>query len=87
MRTISDSDIEQRGFQAIDEQLCEGPVHVLSANKPTYVIMTEVHYAELIDAQREAEAAGIQEALDDVATGRVRRVTAQELIDEYDLES
>ncbi len=50
MRTITAAEIEQRGLQAVDEQLCKGPVHVLAGDQPAYVIMTEAHYAELVDA-------------------------------------
>lgn len=87
MRTITAAEIEKRGLQAVDEQLCSGPVHVLADDQPAYVIMTEAHYAELVDAWHEAQQLGIKEALEDVAEGRVRRVTAQQLIDEYGLES
>ena len=51
-----------------------------------YVIMTEAHYEELVEARREAEIAGIREALDDLAAGRVRRVTARQLIEESGLD-
>jgi hypothetical protein len=45
MRTIPAREIKRRGISAVDEQLEEGPVHV---------IMTEAHYAELREAFQDA---------------------------------
>jgi PHD/YefM family antitoxin component YafN of YafNO toxin-antitoxin module len=77
--------VKRRGIGVVDEMIGDGPVHVIRNNRPTYVIMTEAQYEELIEARREAELAGIREALDDAAAGRVRRVTARQLIDEFEL--
>ncbi len=48
--------------------------------------MNEAHYRDLVEAQQEAFLAGVRESLEDLKAGRVRRSTAQGLIDEYGLE-
>lgn len=85
MRTIPAREIKRRGISAVDEPLKEGPVHVIKNDWPRYVIMGDAHYAELVEAQVKAEVARIRDLLADVATGRVRRVTAQQLVEEYSL--
>jgi hypothetical protein len=47
--------------------------------------MSVAHYEMMVEAQHEAEIAGIREALADVTARRVRRVTAQQLIEESSL--
>jgi PHD/YefM family antitoxin component YafN of YafNO toxin-antitoxin module len=86
MRTIPAREIKRCGISVVDKILEEGPVHVIKNDRPSYVIMTEAHYAELVDAFEEATAAGIREALEDVRAGRARVTTAEELIREFGLE-
>lgn len=86
MRTIPAREIKRRGISAVDDALKNGPVHVIKNDQPSYVILNEEHYRELVEAQQEAYHAGIRGALDDVKAGRTRHVTAQQLIDELKLE-
>jgi PHD/YefM family antitoxin component YafN of YafNO toxin-antitoxin module len=87
MRTIPAREIKRRGISAVDEELEKGPIHVIKNDEPRYVIMSESHYAELVDAYQEAHVARVKESLEDVKAGRVRRWgSAQELIDELELE-
>ena len=86
MRTIPAREFKRRGIGAVDEMIDEGPVHVIRNDRPVYVIMTEAQYEELVQSRREAELGGIREALDDVNAGSVRRVTAQQLIEETGLD-
>jgi hypothetical protein len=85
MRTIPAREIKRRGICAVDEALKEGPVHVIKNDRPCYVIMDEAHYQELVEAQEEAHVVRVKAALEDVAAGRVRQVTAEQLIAEYGL--
>jgi PHD/YefM family antitoxin component YafN of YafNO toxin-antitoxin module len=85
IRTIPAREVKRRGIGVVDEMIGDGPVHVIRNDRPAYVIMTEAQYEGLIEARREAEIAGVREALDDLAAGRVRRVTARQLIDEFEL--
>ncbi|HEY7036840.1 MAG TPA: type II toxin-antitoxin system Phd/YefM family antitoxin [Thermomicrobiales bacterium] len=81
MNTIPAQEIKQRGISAVDELLERGPVHVISRNRPKYVVMDEAQYQELIEDQEEAVVARVRASLEDVAAGRVRRFTnAQELV-------
>jgi PHD/YefM family antitoxin component YafN of YafNO toxin-antitoxin module len=73
IRTVPAREIKRRGLGMLDADLSDGPVHVIKNDEPTYVVMSEAHYARLLVAQREADVAGIREALDDVAAGRVTR--------------
>ena len=46
--TIPAQEIKRRGISAVDEALRSGPVHVVSRNRPRYVILSEEQYQELI---------------------------------------
>ena len=87
MRTIAAKEIKRRGISAADSQLQEGPVHVIKDDQPAYVIMDEAQYEELLAAQAEAEIARVKASLEDLRAGRKRRATAQQLIDEHDLDA
>ena len=86
MRTIAAREIKRRGISAVDDDLKDGPVHVIRNDRPSYVILDEDQYRELIEAAETAAIARIKAGLEDVQAGRARPVTAQELIDELDLE-
>ncbi|CAN5184974.1 MAG: prevent-host-death protein [Chloroflexia bacterium] len=86
MRTIPAREIKRRGISAVDEDLVEGPIHVIKNDTPTYVIMSEAHYADLVEGYREAYVARVKASLEDVEAGRFTRGTAQDLIDELGLE-
>jgi PHD/YefM family antitoxin component YafN of YafNO toxin-antitoxin module len=73
LRTIPASEIKRRGISAVDEMLCEGAVHVIKNDRPSYVILSEEDFAELVEAQEAAYIARVKESLEDVAAGRVTR--------------
>ena len=84
-RTIPATEIRRRGFSAVDKALKRGPLHVLKDNEPVYVIMAEDQFRELSDRYRKSYISRIRRSLKDVKAERVRRVTAQTLIDELGL--
>lgn len=86
MRTIRAREIKRRSIGAVDEAVRDGPVHVIRSDEPRYVIMTEEHYQELVEGYHEAYVARAKSALEDARAGRVRNVTADQLIAEMDLE-
>ncbi len=86
MKTIPARDIKRRGISAVDKALKEGPVHVIKNDQPTYVILDEEQYQKLLEKQEKAYLARVKASLKDLKAGRVRRATAQKLIDELDLE-
>lgn len=86
LRTLPAREIKRRGIAAVDQALEGGPVHVIRNDEPAYVVMSEAQYRDLLDDNREAYITRVRAALDDVAAGRLERVTAQQLIDEFDLE-
>jgi PHD/YefM family antitoxin component YafN of YafNO toxin-antitoxin module len=73
MKAIAAQDIKRKGISAVDEALKEGPVHIIKNNQPQYVVMTEVRYRELVEAEDEAYIARVRKSLEDVKAGRVRR--------------
>ncbi|MFA9462532.1 type II toxin-antitoxin system Phd/YefM family antitoxin [Thiohalorhabdus methylotrophus] len=50
--TIPAQEIKRRGISAVDEALRAGPVHVVSRNRPRYVILSEEQYQELVRDRR-----------------------------------
>ncbi len=86
MQTIPAREIKRRGISAVDDLIKTGPVHVIKDDRPTYVVLDEAHFQELVEAQEETFRARLAASLDDLQAGRIRRSTAQEIIDEFDLE-
>jgi PHD/YefM family antitoxin component YafN of YafNO toxin-antitoxin module len=86
MKTIAAREIKRRGIQAVQDALKEGPVHIIKNDQPTFVVLDEEHYRELVEAQEQAYVARIKTSLQDVKAKRVRRVTAKKLIEELGLE-
>ena len=86
MKTIAAREIKRRGIQAVEDALKEGPVHIIKNDQPTFVVLDEEHYRELVEAQEQAYVAGIKASLQDVKAKRVRHVTAKKLIEELGLE-
>lgn len=86
-RTVPATEIRRRGLSVVDKALKRGPVHVLKGNEPAYVIMAEEQYRELSEQYRKSYVSRIRRSLKDLKEGRVRRVTAQTLIDELGLET
>lgn len=82
MVSIAAREIKRRGIGAVDEALVDGPVQVIKNDRPSYVVLTIEQYNELVEAQEEAAIARIKASLEDVAAGRVRRVTVEQLIHE-----
>jgi hypothetical protein len=83
--TIAAREIKRRGISAVDEQLRDGPVHVIRNDTPTYVVLSEAQYQELVNIQRDAMIARVRESLADVAAGRVTRYDdVEDLIRELD---
>ena len=41
MKSITEQEIKRRGISAVDEELKNGPVHVIKNNEPQYVVMDE----------------------------------------------
>jgi PHD/YefM family antitoxin component YafN of YafNO toxin-antitoxin module len=73
MNTIPAQEIKRRGITAVDELLERGPVHVISENRPKYVVMDETRYEELLEAEEDASLARIRASLEEVRVGNVQR--------------
>ena len=87
MNTIPAQEIKRRGITAVDALIETGDVHIIKNNQPQYVVLSEVRYRELIEAQDEAYTARVRASLEDLKAGRVRRFTsAQELLNALESE-
>ena len=86
MKTIAAREIKRRGIVAVEDALKEGPVHIIKNDQPTFVVLDEEHYRELVEAQEQAYVARVKASLQDVKAKRVRSVTAKKLIKELGLE-
>ncbi len=73
VNSIPAQDIKRRGISAVDEALRDGPVHVIKNNRPSYVVLTEAAYAELLESQRDAARERLRESLADLEAGRTNR--------------
>ena len=73
MNSIPAQDIKRRGISAVDEALRDGPVHVIKNNRPSYVVLTEAAYAELVESSQDAARARLRESLNDLEAGRTNR--------------
>ena len=87
MRSIPAGEIKLRGIGAVDEALKEGPVHIIKRDRPSYVVMREDHYQELVEARDEAYLASVRESMRDLEAGRTRAGSAEDLIREFGLET
>jgi hypothetical protein len=84
MRTIPAREIKRCGISVVDKILEEGPVHVIKNDRPTYVVMNEAQYEELVEGWREAGVARARASLEDAKAGRVREVSVEQLMAETD---
>jgi PHD/YefM family antitoxin component YafN of YafNO toxin-antitoxin module len=77
--TISSQELKRRGISAVDEQLSNGPVHVILHNKPSYVVLAESSYTELINELAEARLAASE---NDLLHGRTQKGDSRQLMKE-----
>lgn len=70
----------------MDEALKEGPVYIIKNDRPRYVVLDEERYRELLESAEEGYVARVRASLDDVAAGRVRTSSAEDLIRKFRLE-
>ncbi|MFP4280924.1 MAG: prevent-host-death protein [Halochromatium sp.] len=73
MNSIPAQDIKRRGISAVDEALHDGPVHVIKNNRPSYVVLTEAAYTELLESSLDAAKAHLHASLSDLEAGRTTR--------------
>lgn len=86
IRTIAASEIKRRGIGAVDEMLKEGPVYVIKNNCIQYIIMDRTRYEEVLEDQEEATIARVKASREEIEAGLARRMTAEEIIKEFELE-
>jgi PHD/YefM family antitoxin component YafN of YafNO toxin-antitoxin module len=78
MNTIPAQEIKQRGISAVDKLLENGPVHVISRNRPKYVILDYATYEEMAEARHLAFVAEVKASLAEVEAGNVQRFDSVE---------
>ena len=88
MKTISSQEIKRRGISAVDEDLKNGPVHVIKNNKLKYVIMDQEKYSELVSESEASYDKRLIKALDEIERGEIQaHDTINDLMDAIDSES
>ena len=88
MKTISSQEIKRRGISAVDEDLKNGPVHVIKNNKLKYVIMDQEKYSELVSESEASYDKRLIIALDEIEKGEIQaHDTINDLMDAIDSES
>jgi hypothetical protein len=80
MNCVQAREIKKRGIGALDEALLRGPVRIVRRDRPSCMVLSLAQFEEMQEASAEACAARIKAALRDVRAGRVRAVTAPELL-------
>jgi PHD/YefM family antitoxin component YafN of YafNO toxin-antitoxin module len=73
MNSIPAQEIKRRGISAVDEALRDGPVHIIKNNRPSYVVLTEADFSELLQVQQEAARESLRASLEDLKAGRTNR--------------
>ncbi|MDA0839541.1 MAG: prevent-host-death protein [Planctomycetota bacterium] len=79
MSSFPVQEIKRRGISVVDDELENGPVHLVRNNRPEYVVMTEKDYQELMKDLSEARLAASEL---DLQTGRVNKGTSKKLMNE-----
>ncbi|WP_133511105.1 prevent-host-death protein [Candidatus Thiosymbion oneisti] len=86
MNSIPAQEIKRRGIAAVDERIAMGDLYIIRNNQPQYVVLPQKRYEELLAAQEEALVVHLRASLEDLKAGRVKRGTAEDLIQELNLE-
>jgi len=63
-----------------------GDLHIIRNNQPQYVVLPQKRYEELLAAQEEALVVRLRASLENLKAGRVKHGTAEDLIQELNLE-
>lgn len=67
MNILTANAIKKYGVSIIEQQLKQGPVHVLKHNQPLFVVISEEEYQQLSSHQK--KASGLLAMLNKPATG------------------
>jgi PHD/YefM family antitoxin component YafN of YafNO toxin-antitoxin module len=81
MLTIPAQEVKRRGISAINDQLQNGPVWIISNNQPKYVVMNSEMFRAMEDELSTLRVA-LSEA--DIRAGRCTRGSADQLMAELD---
>jgi PHD/YefM family antitoxin component YafN of YafNO toxin-antitoxin module len=85
MRSIPAREIKRRGISAVDAELAKGPVYIIKNDEPKYVVLSREQYEDLLEDYEESLEDQVRASLADIEAGRVRRVTADQLAEEFGL--
>jgi PHD/YefM family antitoxin component YafN of YafNO toxin-antitoxin module len=85
MRYVPAREIKRRGISAVDEQLKEGPVYIIKNDEPSYVVLSQQQYDDLIQECEETLEQQIRMSIEDMKEGRTRRITPDQLAEEFGL--
>lgn len=87
MRELTMGEIEEGGAQTIAEAVKEGPVAVVDGGVTRYIALDKARYEELREAEHERFVAETLASVEEARAGRGRRMSAEEIIKEFGLDS
>jgi len=79
MTTIPAQEIKRRGIRAVDDALQTGPVSIVRNNKPSYVILSEQDYENLLHDLSDAR---LRSSDQDIKAGRIKKGSSKSLMGE-----
>ena len=63
MNTLSASEIKRRGMAALEENLKNGPIHIIKNSRPSCVVLSEEDYAILLNKAHLSESSSLWDLL------------------------
>jgi PHD/YefM family antitoxin component YafN of YafNO toxin-antitoxin module len=69
MNSLASAEVQRRGLAALEERLCQGPVHILKDGEPVAVVLSESEYGRLL-ARAGEPASALEWLLAQQPTGR-----------------
>ncbi|MBF0196143.1 MAG: prevent-host-death protein [Planctomycetes bacterium] len=76
---IPAQELKRRGISVVDPELANGPVHIILHNKPSYVVISESSYNDMMNDLADARLAASEL---DLTSGRLRRGNSEQLMEE-----
>lgn len=73
MNIIPAQEIKRRGISAVDKALQQGPVHIIKNNRPQYVVLSEEHFQQMLEAEQNTAVESLRTSLEDLGAGRTTR--------------
>ena len=87
MREIDTRELEKHGPRAVEEAVKEGPVAIVDGEVTRFIALDKARYDELREAEHERFISETVASVEEARAGQGRRMSAEELIAQFGLES